>query len=108
MELQKIIGANIRHYRRAAGWTLEQLSAEVGVSRETIGKIERGSAAPLFETAERIASALGIQALALFTLEPTPAGERGRCLASINSTLSGMNDEQLDRADKMLKAFVGK
>ncbi|MCB0321505.1 MAG: helix-turn-helix transcriptional regulator, partial [Bdellovibrionales bacterium] len=39
MELQKIFGSNVRQYRRAIHWTLEQLAAEVGVSRETIGKI---------------------------------------------------------------------
>ena len=52
MELQRLFGANVRHHRKAKGWTLEQLAGKIGVSRETIGKIERGVAAPLFETAE--------------------------------------------------------
>lgn len=107
MELQRLFGANVRHHRKAKGLTLEQLSGQVGVSRETIGKIERGVAAPLFETAERIAAALGVPASVLFGAAPMPGGgERARRLADIHRTLSRMNEDQLDRAAKMLKAFV--
>jgi hypothetical protein len=34
-------------------------------------------------------------------------GERGRLLGRINATLSGMNDEQLARAARIMEAFVG-
>ena len=51
MQLQDIFGANVRQHRKAKGWTIEQLADRVGVTQETIGKIERGKAAPLFETA---------------------------------------------------------
>ena len=108
MELQRLFGVNVRHHRKARGWTLEQLAGQVGVSRETIGKIERGAAAPLFETAEKIAAALDVPAPVLFGAGPMPgAGERARRLTDIHQTLSRMNDDQLDRAAKMLKAFVG-
>lgn len=108
MELQCLFGANVRHHRRAKGWTLEHLAGLVGVSRETIGKIERGRAAPLFETAEKIASALDIPAPALFgAASSAGTGERARLLIEINSTLSRMNDDQLGRAAKMLKVFLG-
>jgi transcriptional regulator with XRE-family HTH domain len=108
MELQRLFGANVRHHRKAKGWTLEQLSGQTGVSRETIGKIERGVAAPLFETAEKIAAALEVPAPVLFGAEASLGrGERARLLNEINGTLSRMNDDQLGRAAKMLKAFVG-
>ncbi|WP_146097099.1 helix-turn-helix domain-containing protein [Brucella oryzae] len=108
MELQRLFGANVRHHRKAKGWTLERLSEQVGVSRETIGKIERGVAAPLFETAENIAAALDVSAPVLFGVNTVPGiGERARLLTEINGTLSRMNDDQLGRAAKMLKAFVG-
>jgi DNA-binding XRE family transcriptional regulator len=84
------------------------LADQVGVSRETIDKIERGKTAPLFETAERIATALNVQAPVLFGMEALPgSGDRARLLADIHRTLSRMNEDQLDRAAKMLKAFVG-
>ncbi len=108
MELQRLFGANVRHHRKAKGWTLEQLSGQVGVSRETIGKIERGVAAPLFETAEKIAAALDVPAPVLFGADAAPGrGERARLLTDIHRTLSRMNDDQLGRAAKMLKAFLG-
>lgn len=105
MELQRILGANVRHYRRAKGWTLERLASEVGVSRETIGKIERGVSAPLFDTVEKIALALGLSPIVLFNAQPFPAGERGRLLAEINSTLANLNDKKLAGALRMLAAF---
>jgi len=108
MELQRLFGANVRHHRKAKGWTLEQLADQVGVSRETIGNIERGKAAPLFETAEKIATALGVPAPVLFGADTPPgSGERARLLVDIHGTLSRMNDDQLARAGKMLKAFLG-
>ncbi len=108
MELQFLFGANVRHHRKAKGWTLERLAELVGVSQETIGKIERGKAAPLFETAEKIAAALDVPAAVLFGADAMPGtGERARLLTDIHRTLSRMNDDQLDRAAKMLKAFMG-
>ena len=108
MQLQKIFGSNVRHHRRAIGWTLEQLADVVGISRESIGKIERGVSAPLFETAERIAEALSVSPLALFTSRPEPEGERGRLLAGIQVSLSDLNEDQLARLGRMIEAFAGK
>ena len=58
MQLPILFGKNVRNYRKANGLTQEQLAERVNVSMETIGKIERGAAAPTFTTAERIAEAL--------------------------------------------------
>lgn len=108
MELQQLFGANVRHQRKAKGWTLEQLSELVGVSQETIGKIERGQSAPLFDTAEKIAAALDVPAPSLFGIGTAPgSGERARLLNEIHATLSKLNEDQLARAAKMLKAFIG-
>jgi len=87
---------------------LEELAEAVGVSRETIGKIERGTAAPLFETAERIALALDVSASSLFTERPEPKGERGRLLISIYESLSKLNEQELSKLSKIVSAFVGK
>jgi transcriptional regulator with XRE-family HTH domain len=89
--------------------TQEVLAERLDLSMETIGKIERGVAAPSFETAERIAEALNLPPLVLFGIgkEAVPRGERGRLLGRINATLSGMNDEQLARAARIMEAFVG-
>jgi transcriptional regulator with XRE-family HTH domain len=109
VELKQAFGARVRHHRRAKGMTQEELAERLDLSMETIGKIERGVAAPSFETAERIAEALNLPPLALFGIgkETMPRGERGRLLGRINATLSRMNDEQLARAARIMEAFAG-
>ncbi len=109
VELQQTFGANVRHHRKAKGWTQDQLGERVGVTLETIGKIERGVVPPSFDTAERIAKALGASPLALFAnaADTLHKGERGKLLRSINTILSRFNDAQLAKAAKMLEAFVG-
>lgn len=109
MELQTVFGANVRNHRKAKGLTQEALAERVDVSMETIGKIERGAAAPTFATAQKIANALDIQATALFGAQTDglPLGERGKLLGDINRALSGMNNDQLSRIAKMIDAFRG-
>ena len=109
MELQQVFGSNVRQHRKAKGWTQDELGARVGVTLETIGKIERGAAAPSFDTAEQIAKALGISPLALFGVgaDSLPKGDRGKLLRQITTTLSKLNETQLARAAKMLSAFLG-
>lgn len=110
MKLQTLFGANVRNHRKARGLTQEALAERVEVSMETIGKIERGAAAPTFATAEKLALALETPVTALFgnDHDSLPKGERGKRLAHISRSLSGMNDDQLSRVAKMIDAFTGK
>jgi transcriptional regulator with XRE-family HTH domain len=110
MELRQAFGSNVRHHRRAVGITQEKLAEIVEVSIETIGKIERGVAAPSFDTVEKIATALCLSPLALFgaTDAATPKGERGKLLVRIQQCLAAMNENQLARAANILDAFMGR
>jgi transcriptional regulator with XRE-family HTH domain len=110
MGLKQAFGTQVRHHRRAAGMTQERLADLVDVSIETIGKIERGVAAPSFDTVEKIAAALGLSPLALFgaTDAATPTGERGKLLSRIQQSLAAMNDDQLARTANMIDAFMGR
>lgn len=110
LELKQVFGAGVRHHRRASGMTQERLAALVDLSVETIGKIERGAAAPSFDTVEKIADALGLPSVALFGAgtDALPKGERGKLLARIQQALADMNDEQMARAANMLDAFMGR
>jgi transcriptional regulator with XRE-family HTH domain len=89
--------------------TQEGPAERVDVSTENIGKIEQSVAAPSFDTVERIAAALELPPLALFGAgeEVMPKGECGRLLGRVNAKLSGMNEDQMARAAKMLEAFMG-
>lgn len=53
------IGGSVRDYRKRFGWTQAQLAQRVGVSRETITRIENGRP-PDYETLVKLASAFGL------------------------------------------------
>lgn len=53
-------------YRRAAGFSREQLAEAVGVHRETVARIERAEARPLGVTAAAIARTLRVPVSELF------------------------------------------
>ena len=59
MEYKKI-GLNVLFYRRAKGWTQQQLSTQSSVSRSRISDIERGREAIKLETLMMLANALEI------------------------------------------------
>ena len=62
----------------------------------------------MFETAEKIAAAPSVPAPVLFGADASAGtGERARLLTGINGILSRMNEGQLGRVAKMLKAFLG-
>ena len=56
----KNIAKIIADLRKEKGWSQSELATESGVSREIIGKYERGEAAPSIEFAKRIADAFGV------------------------------------------------
>lgn len=51
-------GERLRHLRREQGWTLEQASAETGVAKSTLSKIENGGMSPTFDLIQKIAAGL--------------------------------------------------
>jgi transcriptional regulator with XRE-family HTH domain len=56
----KNIAKIIAELRKEKGWSQTELANESGVSREIIGKYERGEAVPSVDFAKRIADALGV------------------------------------------------
>jgi transcriptional regulator with XRE-family HTH domain len=56
----KNIAKIIADLRKQKGWSQTELADKSGVSREIIGKYERGEAAPSIEFAKRIADAFGV------------------------------------------------
>ena len=55
----KILGANIRNYRKQIGLTQEKLAERIGKSVNYVGMIERGEKVPSLKTFILIANALG-------------------------------------------------
>ncbi len=108
MTLKEIFGSNLRHYRKARRVTQAQLAEQADLSTEMIGRIERGTTAPSFETIERLTKALEIPEAVLFSpaMLTVPAGERGQLLQKINNQLSRLNESDLARASKLIEALT--
>ena len=64
------LGHRIRHYRTAAGMTLDELGAAVGVAGSHLSLIENGKREPKLSLLQEIATATGIQLNDLLSSEP--------------------------------------
>lgn len=65
MGLVQTFGLNVRRVRLDKGLTLEALADDVGLAYTYVGQIERGQRNPTLGVVERIAGALGVDALDL-------------------------------------------
>lgn len=63
--LGDIVAHNIRSARAARGWSQEELADRCGLHRTYVGVIERGERNITLATLERIAIALGVEAITL-------------------------------------------
>jgi transcriptional regulator with XRE-family HTH domain len=57
---QAALGEAIRELRRKRHATQEEIAADAGVTTATLSLIERGQANPTWDTARKIAAALGV------------------------------------------------
>jgi transcriptional regulator with XRE-family HTH domain len=68
MDLPKVLGRNVRTYRKALGQSQEELALEAEMKRSYVSDLERGTRNPSLKAIGRLAKALGIKASLL--LEP--------------------------------------
>ena len=61
-QIGKVVGANIRKYRKARGYTQEQLAIYADVGSYYLSRLELGKENPTVETLQKIANALGVAA----------------------------------------------
>src|SRR5689334_8641591 len=59
-DVQRRVGKNIRHVRRARGWSQEQLAERVGLTGKQIGQIERGKVDVGINRLASVADALAV------------------------------------------------
>ena len=63
--ITKAFGAVVQRERKKRGLSQETLAAEAGIHRTHVGFIERGERSASLETAEKVATAFGMQLSAL-------------------------------------------
>lgn len=61
MDYNRVVAANIRKCRRAAGLTQAALAEEVGMSPQHLSKIERCVSSPTVNTLAKIAECLNVK-----------------------------------------------
>ena len=66
MNIKKVIGDNVRGYRKKLGWTQEKMGVRGKISPEYISSLENGKENPKAETIVKIASVLKITPAMLF------------------------------------------
>jgi transcriptional regulator with XRE-family HTH domain len=65
MDMRKLVGRNVRHYRLKKGLTQEQFSVASGFSQQYISDLERGLRNPTVVSVYELAQALGVNHLEL-------------------------------------------
>jgi len=66
----KVIGSNIRHYRKTLDMSQEKLAENAGLHRTYIGAVERGERNISAINIAKIAEALGVESYVLMRKEP--------------------------------------
>ncbi|GHV68293.1 hypothetical protein AGMMS49928_07410 [Spirochaetia bacterium] len=76
MNLQKLFIANLKEYRKLRKISQLQLAEECESAQTYISELEMGKKSPSLLMVERIASALGIEAVNLFKDEAAPGSRK--------------------------------
>lgn len=69
MRLRKALAANLKRLRLAAGLSQEELAHRADMDRTYVSSLERGNYAATVDMLERIADALGVEAVELLCSE---------------------------------------
>lgn len=70
MDVVKLLGENVRHYRKLRGMTQEQLALDAGMERSYVSDLERGTRNPTVRALARLAEALKVEPAILLASDP--------------------------------------
>lgn len=69
MDLPKVLGRNVREFRKQRGLSQEQLALDTDMKRSYVSDIERGTRNPSLKAIGRLAGALGVEPGRLLSAE---------------------------------------
>jgi transcriptional regulator with XRE-family HTH domain len=101
-QVRKQLGATVRELRMGRGLTQERLGEKAGLSAVAVGRIERGTAAPMLETLGRLSVALDVSISALFS-EPAPP--RHHDVAELTDLLSRRSTREARRVARLVRVL---
>ena len=107
--LRRQVGALVRHHRERFGLTQSELAERANKSLDTVGKIERGSVAPSFETLADFSKVLDVPVREFFGAGAY-AVEAGRSdpLVRLIDRVSGLDGDDLDWIDRLVTTALAR
>jgi transcriptional regulator with XRE-family HTH domain len=106
--VEKRLGRRVADQRKRARLTQEELAERVGVTTETVSRLERGAVVPSLARLEAVASALGVELVDLFRVldrESQKDRAMNRLLAAVRRGSAGDIEVIADMAERVLGHF---
>jgi transcriptional regulator with XRE-family HTH domain len=103
--LEKRIGGKITEFRLEKKLTQSELAELIGISVESISRLERGVTFPSLKTIEKISEALKVQLKSFFDFDEYAPGENTyeRELSKLLAFLRTLDENELNLSHKILK-----
>lgn len=105
MDIDEIVGENIRKYRRMRGMTQKELGDAIGVRHNTISQYEKGRNAPEQNMIFAIAGALGVSVGDFFpqtTNTPEESFVKGKAMSgNLNNEQESYLKELIEKAHSL-------
>lgn len=108
-DLKQVFGRRLRQFRKQQRWTQARLAEEAKLSLDMVGRLERGQAAPSFESLARISAVLDVSPSRFFShLNAGADGEteHNLILERVCGVLSGAGVAELRRIENVLGAML--
>lgn len=114
-DIARRLGSRIRQIRKAEKLSQERLAEKVGMTRESISRMESGVLQPSLNTLSALSAALNVNAKDLFDFKgpvvfrggKLEAKQRKECLDSITATIKEMDLRELIIAKEMIQFLAG-
>ncbi|PVM82089.1 helix-turn-helix domain-containing protein [Caulobacter endophyticus] len=107
--LREQVGDLIRHHRDRADLNQSQLAERIGMSQETISRIERGLLAPSFETLVDLASALNVDVRDFFAVGDFVARDgRDDPLVRLVGRLTELSNDDVEWVDRLVATALSR
>jgi transcriptional regulator with XRE-family HTH domain len=107
--LKAQVGDLIRRHRKRLGWTQDELAERTGRSVEMINRMERGQAAPSFDTLEALSRELGVPVRDLFGAGGhAAAAGRDDPLVRLIARVSMLDEADLDWVDRLVAVALNR
>lgn len=106
MELKKLLGQRIRKLRASAGLSQDSFAHLAGVSRISVGSIERGSSSITIDTLDKLAGALDISMAELLDFDRAEkAGRLDPPSAHVLALMRRASRDDVRRFERIARAY---